>query len=68
MEPKLNKINSVEMKQAETKEEKMLLGFIDQEAKRIGYGKIVVEFTIRNGEIVHINSNEVTRSFNFGKT
>ena len=55
------------MRSAETKDEKLLLGFLHQEAKRIGYGKIVVEFTIRNEAVVHMNSNEITRSFNFGK-
>ena len=54
------------MREAETKEEKLLLGFLNQEAERIGWGQIVVELTVRNGVIVIIKSNEISRTFNVG--
>jgi hypothetical protein len=59
-------INNVPMREAETKEEKLLLGFLNQEAERIGWGQIVVELTVRNGVIVIIKSNEISRTFNVG--
>ncbi len=60
------KINKVPQREAETQEEKLLLGFLNQEALRIDYGQIVVEFTIRNGKVVHLKSNEISRTFNVG--
>jgi hypothetical protein len=66
-DPNTKTINGVPLKEAETRDEKLLLGFLSEEAKRVKFGKIVVEFTIRNEAIVHMNSNEISRSFNFGK-
>lgn len=61
------KINDVPLREAETREDKLLLGFLNQEAGRIGYGQIVVEFTIRKGSIVYMKSNEISRTFVVGK-
>lgn len=66
-EPTPKKINGVPLKEADTREEKLLLGFLNDESKRVKYGKIVIEFTIRDESIVHMNSQEISRSFNFGK-
>lgn len=60
-------INKVPLREAETKEEKLLLGFLHQEAERIDYGQIMVEFTVRNGSIVHIKSSEISRTFRVGE-
>ncbi len=60
------KINNVPQREAETPEEKLLLGFIHQEAQRVEFGQIVVEFTIRNGKIAYMKSNEISRTFNVG--
>jgi len=60
------KINKVPLKEAETREEKLLLGFLSQEAERVEFGQIVVEFTIRNGKITYMKSNEISRTFNVG--
>jgi hypothetical protein len=59
-------INQVPLREAVTKEEKLLLGFLKQECDRIGFGTIVMEFTVRNGKIDRIKSNEISRSFNVG--
>lgn len=56
-------INGITEKEADTREEKMLLGFLHSEAKRIDYGQISLEVNIRNGKIDYIRSNEVTRTF-----
>jgi len=65
-ETKETKINKVPLREAETKEEKLLLGFLMQEAERVEFGQIVVEFTIRNGKITYMKSNEISRTFNVG--
>lgn len=59
-------INNVPMREAETREEKLLLGFLNQEAERIGWGQIVVEVTVRNGVVTVIKSNEISRTFHVG--
>ena len=66
-EPKTeNKINKIPMREAESKEEKLLLGFLHQEVERVQFGQIVVEFTIKNGVITYMKSNEISRTFNVG--
>lgn len=60
------KINDVPQREAETKEEKLLLGFLYQEAQRVGFGQIVLEFNIRDGKLVHVKSKEISRTFNVG--
>ena len=61
------KINNVPLREAETQEEKLLLGFLNQEAERVEWGKIVVEFTIQSGKVAHIKSSEISRTFQVGK-
>jgi len=60
------KINKVPLKEADTREEKLLLGFLMQEAERIDWGEIVLEFTVQRGKVVRIKSNEISRTFNVG--
>lgn len=62
-----NTINDVPQKEAETKIERLLLGFIKQEAERIGFGTIVLEFGIRGGKVDRIKSQEISRVFNVGE-
>lgn len=61
------KINDVPQREAETKEEKLLLGFLHQESERVGFGQIVLEFNIRGGKLVHVKSKEISRTFSVGK-
>lgn len=61
------KINNVPMKESETKEEKMLLGLVYEQAERIGYGTLVLELTIKDGIMIHGRLQEVNKSINFGK-
>jgi len=61
------KINDVPMREASTKNEKLLLGFLHQESQRVDWGKIVVELTIAQGEIVNIKSSEISRTFQVGR-
>lgn len=56
-------INGVRAKQADTREEKLLLGYIESECNRIGFGTITLEVTIRNGQMQTIKSKEVERTF-----
>jgi hypothetical protein len=60
------KINDIKPSENETKNEKMLIGFLRQEAGRIQYGKVMVEFTIRNGRVDRAQSTEINRTFNVG--
>jgi hypothetical protein len=60
------KVNNVPQREAETREEKLLLGFLKQEVERIGYGTVVVEFTVNNGHITIIKSTEINRTFKVG--
>lgn len=62
----VKQINQVPLRDAETKEEKLLLGFLKQEVDRVDYGQIVLEFNVQNGKIVHIKSKEVSRTFKVG--
>lgn len=59
-------INQVPLREAETREEKLILGFLNQEAERIQFGTIVLEFTVRGGRIDRVKSNEISRTFNVG--
>jgi hypothetical protein len=61
------KINGIPLREAESNDEKILLGFLNQEAERVDFGQIVVEFQIRNGRVVHMRSTEVSRTLNVGK-
>lgn len=61
-----NTINGITPKDAETKDERMLLGVLAQESERIGYGKVVVEFTIRAGKLDHMAITETGRRVNIG--
>ena len=57
------KINNISPKQADSKSEMFLLGFIEEEAERIEYGKIVFEITVHNKKMTNVQSKPSTRSF-----
>ena len=59
-------INGVPLREAETNDERLLLGFLNQEAQRIQYGTVVCDFSVRNGKIDRIRSQEISRTFNIG--
>lgn len=61
-----NTINGVKPKEAETKEERLLLGFISTKAEQIGFGQIVLELTIQNGKVEFVRSKEVNQTFRVG--
>lgn len=56
-------INDVTEKEAETREERLLLGFIKSEGERIGHGNIKLEVNIRHGKIDYMRSTDVSRTF-----
>lgn len=56
-------INNVTEKEADTREERLLLGFIKSEAERIGHGNITLEVNIRHGNIDYIRSIDISRTF-----
>ena len=59
-------INHVTLREAETKQEKLLLGFLHKEANEIEFGQISIEFTVHGKKIIRIRSNRVSRTFNLG--
>ena len=54
----------IKPKEAETKVERVILGFLSEEASHIGYGKLTLEVTVHNGKLTNIQATEVRRSFN----
>lgn len=59
-------INDVPLREANSREEKLLLGFIHQESERIGFGEFDFKVKVYNGKIVHIQSTGVARTFKVG--
>lgn len=61
-----NVINDIRQKDSTTMQERILLGLIDSEADRIGYGKIIIELNVRAGNLDFVNLKEVSRTVNLG--
>lgn len=61
-----NSINGIELRNAETKLEKLLLGVLFQEASRIEFGKVTIEFGIRASKINRLTITESSRTVNIG--
>jgi len=59
-------INKVPQCEAETKEDRLLLGFIKQESERLQFGTVVVEFKIRDGKVYGMESHQQSRTFLVG--
>lgn len=57
-----NQINDITLKQADTKTEMLLLGYIAQEVERVQYGKISFEISVNKGKIVLIQSRPSTKT------
>lgn len=63
---KTNIINDIPMREAETKQERLILGLLAQESERIGFGKLTIEFSIRAGSIDRATLTESSRMVNIG--
>lgn len=61
-----NTINGVTPKEAHTKNERMLLGALAEETKRIGYGTISIEVVVRNGQMDQVVITQVNKRINIG--
>ena len=61
-----NKINDIPQIEAKTKEDRLLLGLLHQEADRIQFGKLVVEFNVRSGRLDRATLTESSRTVNIG--
>lgn len=61
-----SRINDIEPRDAQTKQEKMLLGYLYEEAKRVKYGKISLEISVQDEQIVNMQTTEVKRNFRLG--
>jgi hypothetical protein len=61
-----NLINKVKQKEADTTAERLLLGLLQDEAHRIEYGKINIEFNIRSSKIDRVTIVESSRIVNIG--
>lgn len=59
-----SKINDVAQREAESKEERLLLGFLYDIAQRLKYGEVTVAFTIRNGQVTRMKSEREIQTFN----
>lgn len=61
-----NTINDIPQKEAETRQERLMLGLLDQEAERIQYGRVIIEFGIRAGKIDRLTISETSKTVNIG--
>lgn len=59
-------INDIPQIEAKTKEDRLLLGLLHQEADRIQFGKLVVEFNVRSGRLDRATLTESSRTVNIG--
>lgn len=55
-------INGVQLKEAESNFEKAILGLIEDEAKKLGYGRLNIEVVIHNNRVTHIDCYSTKRS------
>lgn len=62
-----NKINNVTPKEADTRTEKLLLGFLAKQCDRLNFGQISLDITIRDGKIYNIRSREIEQTFICGE-
>lgn len=63
--PQPKKINQMPLKQAETNQEKQLLGLIDKEAKDIEYGNLELDITIRGCIVVNVAVVKIKKNVKF---
>lgn len=62
----VKQINKIPLKEAETNQEKQLLGLIDKDAKDIQHGKIELDLTVSGGNIVNVAVVKIKRNIKFG--
>lgn len=55
-------INGVKLKDADNNTERAILGFLEQEAKLVHYGKIIVEFSVTKGRLTKMDSIQERKS------
>jgi hypothetical protein len=60
----MSNTKDIQPKQAETKLEQLIIGFIADESDRIQYGKLTLEITVHKGKPTNLQAIEVKRSFN----
>jgi len=65
LHPPLKQINKMPLKEAETNQEKQLLGLVDKEAKDIQYGKIEIDLTITGGKVVNVAVVKIKKNIKF---
>lgn len=66
MYEKRNTINQIPQHEAESKEDRLLLGLLHTEAERVEFGKVVIELGVRAGKIDRVTLTEVSRVVNLG--
>lgn len=59
------KMQRTELKNADTKTEKILLAFLKRKSQEINYGTVNIEFTIKNGEVTFMRSVREEETFTF---
>lgn len=60
-----NKINDVTPKDASSRQERLLLGLLAQEASRIQFGRVELEVSFRNGKLSTASVTDKKRTFLF---
>lgn len=59
----MTKINDIPIKEPSSLVEKAMLGFIIEEAARMGYGKLSIEVFVKDGKILHLESFQERKTF-----
>jgi hypothetical protein len=49
-----------------TSAQKQIIDFVEEEARRIGYGKIIIEVSVHNGKLTNVQA-ETKRSMNINE-
>jgi hypothetical protein len=60
----MSETNEIKPKEADSKVEREVLGFLADEAAHVGYGKLILEVNVHNGKLTNIQATEVRRSYN----
>jgi len=50
------KINGINLKQAESNQEMLLLGLVEEISKTMEYGKFTIELAVRKGKLTHVEA------------
>ncbi len=61
------RINGIELRDAQTKIERLLLGLLAKEISGMAYGKINIELGVTEGKMSYVIVTEKSKRFNIGQ-